>query len=355
MMSATHISFGVLLAEFVFTSMGVEPKIPALVMSGLGALLPDIDTPRSSVGRFFPFSGTIERKFGHRQITHSWIFILVCMGVFAPVFLVFGAMVYSGIIIGVFSHVMIDMSNPSGVPLLYPDPSRFVLPARRSSRIEVNSKKEHVLLVMLLILTALFTPLSFMGYKSFFNRLSQNTRGVVEEAKKFSDGYSLKVRVDGIWRHSQVRVDDEFRVLAVLNSGLVVESRDGKTYLISWQHYSAIIVRKINIIQRDKIEKRVVQKKYSHCLFDSMDIPENSIVSGYMFYDGYENIKDIIWSFSDAEYQTLRVDPDHTNKLILKYCPDSFLRKLKYRGMFVIYADLTITQFTGGPSCANTP
>ena len=55
MISITHISFGVLLTEFILTSLGIEPNTTALALSGIGALLPDIDTPKSALGRIFPF------------------------------------------------------------------------------------------------------------------------------------------------------------------------------------------------------------------------------------------------------------------------------------------------------------
>ena len=66
MTSATHISFGLLMTEFIFTSLGITPSVYALALGGLGALLPDIDTPKSAAGRVFPFAGVIEQKYGHR-------------------------------------------------------------------------------------------------------------------------------------------------------------------------------------------------------------------------------------------------------------------------------------------------
>ena len=345
MISLTHISFGVLLTEFVFTSLGIEPCTSSLALSGIGALLPDIDTPKSALGRIFPFSRVIEQKYGHRQVTHSWIFIVISLVLFLPLAFFLSALKYAGIIIGITSHIMIDMTNPSGVPLFYPSSSRFVFPENKSSRIEVNSKKEYVLLAILLFLVAVTTPLSFIGYKSLFHRLAQTPQAAIEEAKKYSEEYLLKVHIKGIWDKSQSVVDDEFKVLAVQSSGLIVEAKDKKVYLASYSYYSAIIINKISVIPDKRIKKRVTNKKYSYCLFDTVNIPKDSIVSGYIFFEGYENIKDILWSFDEKEYRVVRVDPDQTNKLIISYCPDSFLQKLKNRSLFVSHADLTITEF----------
>ena len=345
MISATHISFGVLLTEFILTSLGIEPNTTTLALSGIGSLLPDIDTPKSALGRIFPFSKIIEHKYGHRQITHSWIFIVIALVLFCPFILFLGFLKYAGIIIGVISHIMIDMANPSGVPLFYPNSSRFVFPENKSSRIEVNSKKEYILLAVLLFLVVVTTPLSFIGYKSLFYRLAQTPYGAIEEAKKYSEEYSLKVKIKGIWAESQNRVDDEFKVLAVQDNGLIVEARNRRVYFVSYSHYSAIIINKISVILDKKIRKVVINKKYSYCLFDSIDIPENSIISGYIFYEGYENIKDIIWSFDEKEYKVIKIDPNQGNKLIFSYCPDTFLKKLKNKSLYVSHADLTITKF----------
>lgn len=345
MISVTHISFGVLLTEFILTSLGIEPNTVTLALSGIGALLPDIDTPKSALGRIFPFSKIIEHKYGHRQITHSWIFIVLSLVLFSPFILFLGFLKYTGIIIGVISHIMIDMANPSGVPLFYPSPSRFVFPENKSSRIEVNSKREYILLAILLFLVAVTTPLSFIGYKSLFYRLAQTPYGAIEEAKKYSEEYSLKVKITGIWAESQNRVDDEFKVLAVQDNGLIVEADNKKVYFISYSHYSAIIINKISVVLDKKIRKVVLNRKYSYCLFDSIEIPQNAIISGYIFYEGYENIKDIIWSFDEKEYKVIKIDPNQGNKLILSYCPDTFLRKLKNKSLYVSHADLTITRF----------
>jgi inner membrane protein len=345
MTSLTHISFGILFTEFMLTSLGVKLSAPVLALSGISSLLPDIDTPKSALGRVFPFSSLIEQRYGHRQITHSWIFIVISLFLFSPVMLLsHGYIKYAGIIMGIVSHIMIDMVNLSGVPLFYPSPARFVFPSDKSSRIEVNSRREYILLAMLLFFVAITTPLSFIGYKSLFYRLAQTPYSAIEEAKNLSEDYSLKVKVSGIWRKSQVRVDDEFNVLAVQGSGLIVQAGDGRVFFLSNSYHSAIVINRIGVYTIEKTEKSVTSKKYSYCLFDSIDIPRNSIISGYIFYEGYENIKDVLWSFDEDEYEVIKTDPGMLNKIVLSYCPDTFLRKLYGNSLFVSYADLTITE-----------
>jgi len=343
--SITHISFGILFSEFILTSLGVEPSTKVLAASGIGALLPDIDTPKASLGRLFPFSALIEHRYGHRQITHSWIFICIMLVLLSP-FLMFKMwFVYAGFIIGVVSHIMIDMANPSGVPFFYPNPARFVFPEHKASRIEVGSKKEFVLLCVLIFFVAISTPLSFIGYKSLFYRLAQTPYGAIEETKKHINLCRISVHLKGIWSHSQMPVEGEFNVLAVKEDGLIILDDKLKAYFLSCGPYTSIIINKISVIKNEKIEKEVIKKQFSYCLLDQIDIPENSIISGHIFYEGYENIKDILFSFGEEEYKLIRSGGQKLNKLTLSYCPVEFLDKLKNRGLFVSHADLTITHY----------
>ena len=296
MTAPTHITFSVLFTEFILTSLSIEPTYTALASSTLGSLLPDIDTPKSAVGRVFPFlSIPIEHKFGHRQITHSWIFIAVCMILFLPLLLFKKFLIYSSLVLGVISHILIDMANTTGVPFFYPYYARFVFPENKSSRIEVGSKKEFILLAVLIFITTLTTPISFIGYKSLFYRLSQTTYGAVEEAKKDISSYELEAEVKGLWKETQEPVERTFKVIAVLDEALIIADR-GRCYLVSYKPFTSILIKKISLIRKQRIKRYTITKTYSYCLFDSIDIPESSIVSGFIFYEGYQNIKDLLFS-----------------------------------------------------------
>ena len=348
MTAPTHITFSILFTEFILTSLSIEPTYTALASSTLGSLLPDIDTHKSAVGRLFPFlSIPIEHKFGHRQITHSWIFIAVCMILFLPLLLFKKFLIYSSLILGVISHILIDMANTTGVPFFYPYYARFVFPENRSSRIEVGSKKEFILLAVLIFITTLTTPISFIGYKSLFYRLSQTTYGAVEEAKKDISSYELEAEVKGLWKETQEPVERTFKVIAVLDEALIIADR-GRCYLVSYKPFTSILIKKISLIRKQRIKRYTITKTYSYCLFDSIDIPESSIVSGFIFYEGYQNIKDLLFSYEEKEYPTVRLQRDKAgnliiNKLIINYCPASFLEKFKQRSIFVSYAVLNFT------------
>lgn len=86
---------------------------------GLGGLLPDIDHQHAPISKIlFPISWAIRKKWSHRTMTHSLIFLFLI----PLLLLVFTRNLYiiMGIFTGILSHLIMDMLNPTGVPLFYP-------------------------------------------------------------------------------------------------------------------------------------------------------------------------------------------------------------------------------------------
>ncbi|AJD93483.1 hypothetical protein JMA_41660 (plasmid) [Jeotgalibacillus malaysiensis] len=123
--------------------------IAPMILGGyIGGLLPDIDHPGSKMGRaLYPIAYVVNKLFGHRGATHSLIaLILTSILVLLPSFLLSGMpyFLYThfaiGISVGFLSHLILDMSTKSGVPLLYP----FI---RKSYRIAKLTTGKHDMLV----------------------------------------------------------------------------------------------------------------------------------------------------------------------------------------------------------------
>lgn len=119
--------------------MAVRPShlgTQMLLFGGLvGSLLPDIDHPRSWIGRRIPMiSIPLSALVGHRGITHSLLAILTTafvgimgltrwgmdLGQWAPL--------VAGLCLGYASHLFGDWASNSGIPLLWPLPKRFRSP-----------------------------------------------------------------------------------------------------------------------------------------------------------------------------------------------------------------------------------
>ncbi len=68
----THIAFASVLYLGGATLFGYRPDWISWLLAAVASGLPDIDLPTSKIGRLFWFiSAPLERRFGHRTLTHS--------------------------------------------------------------------------------------------------------------------------------------------------------------------------------------------------------------------------------------------------------------------------------------------
>ena len=108
MMWHTHLAFGLFVALlFPFSWLFVF-----LVL--IGSLLPDLDSTKSKFGRKVKVIGWL---FGHRKFVHSIIF-----GVLLFVILYWFGFGYLGLglLVGMFSHLVLDAFTKEGVRFFYP-------------------------------------------------------------------------------------------------------------------------------------------------------------------------------------------------------------------------------------------
>lgn len=96
-----------------------------VVAAVLGSLMPDIDTPNSKFGSKFLCPITERPVSSHRGFTHSIVGMLLIVGIIG-LLLPIEITKYVGI--GYLSHLLADMLNPAGVPLLWPNKARFRIP-----------------------------------------------------------------------------------------------------------------------------------------------------------------------------------------------------------------------------------
>jgi len=163
--SGTHIAFASVLYLGGATLFGYPPDGVGWLLVAVASLGPDVDLPTSKVGRlFFWLSVPLERRFGHRTITHSAVGLLVVALIASPLWWV-RPLYFWCVLGGTWSHVWIDMLNVRGADLFWPSPVRVVAPGNRNWRLEVGSKAEMMLLSALLLLTVALYPLSHLGFR----------------------------------------------------------------------------------------------------------------------------------------------------------------------------------------------
>jgi inner membrane protein len=120
MMVRSHVIIGLAAWIGVAPVLHIRPDdLGCLALAAAGSLLPDIDHPKSWVGRRTrPLSTAIAAAFSHRGITHSAIAVI------GLTLLLLHAGYHragvSALIIGYLSHLAADMLTPQGLRLAWP-------------------------------------------------------------------------------------------------------------------------------------------------------------------------------------------------------------------------------------------
>ncbi|MGI9951317.1 metal-dependent hydrolase [Moorellaceae bacterium AZ2] len=130
MLYKTHLAAGLCAGLAVAAQSGGDAGLIAAA-SGVGALLPDIDCPRSYIGRKVPVSYAAYLGAGHRGFFHSLasaivitFIALVLLRKWVPAY----TFLWVPLAAGYLSHLLMDTLNPSGVPWLWPLNKRFTVP-----------------------------------------------------------------------------------------------------------------------------------------------------------------------------------------------------------------------------------
>lgn len=150
------------------------------------SLLPDIDHTRSAIGKtFYPVASWLQRRYGHRTITHSVFFYLAVVGLMwltpKPYTVVTGY--------ALLSHLLFDMCTKQGVPLLYPFSKRpFVLPANPGLRLSAQDhRSEAIVFVVFLIMGSFCRPLFAQGFWTSYNQAFATWEHVERESRRSPD------------------------------------------------------------------------------------------------------------------------------------------------------------------------
>lgn len=150
MTGKTHITGGIA-ASLAFAQ--ITNYEPALLLVGgvAGALIPDICHGSSKIGRALPFlSKIINGIFGHRTFTHSLLFLILANFLFQLAMP--NEALAAGILVGMVSHILLDMATKRGVKLLFPLKLNVRLPLTTST----GSFAEHIVFAALSVLSVYF-------------------------------------------------------------------------------------------------------------------------------------------------------------------------------------------------------
>lgn len=215
MTGATHIAIAV--------SCGIMvgfPRTGILLMAG-GSLLPDLDHPRSTIGRIlFPISLPLSEWLGHRGPFHSfWLWgLVVAAGLIWQSFFFIG--------LGGLLHVFADCATVSGVRAMSPWSNKLFVFFKRSWRMKTGSGAElSVLLIFGALAWAGSQVDSMGGLSAMLGHLTGSPKIMLEEyrlkglQKSFVEG---KLR----WNNGKIE-QGRWLIIGSEGNGLALQREQG--------------------------------------------------------------------------------------------------------------------------------
>lgn len=151
MQGNTHIIGGIT-ASLAFAQISNDNPLILVGAGVIGALLPDICHGGSKIGRKLPIiSKIVNTMFGHRSFTHSLLFLFL-VGMLLHTFIPYKSILL-GILLGMASHILLDMGTKKGVKLFFPVSISVRLPITTKT----GSKAEKVVFMLLTMLSVFFS------------------------------------------------------------------------------------------------------------------------------------------------------------------------------------------------------
>lgn len=137
MLYRTHLAAGLCTGFLIAAKTGGDIG-PVVLAAAVGSLLPDIDQPRSYIGRRVPVSYGAYLVAGHRGLFHSLagavgvaLLALVAFQKWVPAY----SSLWLSLAAGYLLHLVLDTLNPSGVPWLWPLKLRVSIPLVRTGSV----------------------------------------------------------------------------------------------------------------------------------------------------------------------------------------------------------------------------
>lgn len=223
MLAGTHIAFSTVLYLGGAAVFEYETNLVNWAIAALFSLMPDIDLPTSKVGRpLFFISVPLEKRFGHRTITHSFIGMAVLSCLISPLYFYF-PLVFWAIIGGYWSHLQIDMANIRGVDLFWPSAIRVVMPGKIRYRLEVASKAEMIVFISLIVFSVGLYPMSNLGLRGGLHQLLRNFDIARDEYVKVQGSNFYSLELNAIDNLTLEHIECNCPILGAWQGGLIVE------------------------------------------------------------------------------------------------------------------------------------
>ena len=251
MTAPTHISFAGFIYLLILTTTGISLNLVNASIIAVSSILPDIDTGASTVGKIVPFISTnLERKYGHRTLTHSAVFVVALGVILLPIFL-YNRDMYVCLIVGYASHPFLDTMTVNGVKMFYPFSSvKCVFPFEVNNphryRLQTGSKMDKMLGVIFLIGCIPTFVIAYAGYERFVRAAQQNIEAAVRDYNEFSKDHLVVAEVEAYSALTKQSLKGSIEIIGALNPHILVfKGSDGRPHTLGKEFQADYVVESI--------------------------------------------------------------------------------------------------------------
>jgi hypothetical protein len=221
----TYLLFAAIL-YLIISWLARRPAQPGLFLPlFFGALLPDLDSQASWMGRLLPFlSRRLEARLGHCQEWHSLAANALVALATALLIPILGVQAWALVSLGFLAHLALDLLSPQGIMLFWPLTrircfvfQGFVHAPGTAAEQKLLTGLALVAIVLLLVVDIGQPPAPAVSPPSFEQGLEHylSLRG---RTLAFAD-------VDGTWQATGRRVADRFEILNAAGESLIMLDR----------------------------------------------------------------------------------------------------------------------------------
>lgn len=251
MIAPTHITFAGFVYLLLLTTTGVALSLVNVLVIALASVFPDVDTGASVVGKTLPFlSRRIERRFGHRTLTHS-IPLVAGLAILLSPLLAVSKDIYVCFVIGYATHPFLDSMTVNGVKLFYPFSNvRCVFPLEVNNphryRVQTGSRMDKALGVIFFLACVPTFLISHQGYERFIRFAQRNIESAVRDYNEFSQTHRVRARVSAHSMLTKERINGEFELVGSLNDHtLLFRGHDGQLHTLGKQYRADYVANEV--------------------------------------------------------------------------------------------------------------
>jgi inner membrane protein len=230
MTTPNHLAGGTVFTGFfasLLFGINILASPATLITTLVASVLPDCDHTRSPIGKLlFPLAKWLNRRFGHRTITHSIpaLIILTLLVSFVEKTYFGHFRVSVAFCLAYWSHLLFDMCTLQGVPLMYPfKKNPFVLIGNPDARIRVGDyRREAIAFSVFLVWGASLHSLGLLenGFWTTYNRTFSTLPHLHSEFRRSTD----LLQVDYVYKEGTVEHS---------GTGYLIESTQSKATLLT--------------------------------------------------------------------------------------------------------------------------